>query len=65
MPRCDSHAPKYPTPEGMPLETVKGSPRHRHLLEPSARCELAVGHAGAHRNGLLLWHSPPRIVRAA
>jgi hypothetical protein len=59
---CDSRAPRYPTPEGMPLDVVAGSPRHRHLLTPSAPCELEAGHAGPHRNGLLVWHAPPIVV---
>jgi hypothetical protein len=60
--RCDSRAPKEPTPEGMPLDVVAGSPRHRHLLDPSALCELELGHDGAHRNGGLRWNAPPIVV---
>lgn len=62
MSSCDSRAPRYPTPEGMPLDVVAGSPRHRHLLTPSAPCELELGHAGPHRNGLLVWHAPPLVA---
>lgn len=62
MTRCDSRAPKPPTPEGMPLDVVAGSPGHRHLLEPSALCELELGHGGVHRNGGLLWNAPPIVA---
>lgn len=62
---CTSRAPGRPTPEGMPLDVVAGSPRHRHLLQPEAACELALGHAGPHRCGLLVWHSPPLVLGRA
>jgi len=62
MTRCEARCPQPPTPEGMPVETVARSPRHRHLLEPGARCELELEHAGPHRNGGLLWNAPPIIV---
>lgn len=60
MTQCHARAPKVPT--RMSLEVVAGSPRHRHLLEPSAQCELSDGHDGPHRNGLLVWHAPPIVA---
>lgn len=46
----------------MPLDVVAGSPRHRHLLAPSALCELELDHDGPHRNGGLLWNAPPIVA---
>jgi hypothetical protein len=46
----------------MPIDVVAGSPRHRHLLKPGAQCELEADHAGAHRNGGLIWHAPPKVI---
>lgn len=59
---CASRAPQPPTPEGMALDVVSGSPAHRHLLAPGAACELARGHSGPHRAGVLRWHAPPIVV---
>ena len=68
MERCENRCPNEPTPQGMPLEVVAGSPRHRHLLEPGAQCCLEAGHEGAHRAqpegiGGIAWHSPQIVVR--
>jgi len=63
--RCTSTCPVRPTPEGMPIETVRNSPRYRHLLEPGARCELEEGHEGRHASAPLYWWSPPIVVTIA
>jgi hypothetical protein len=68
--RCSSRAPKAPLPPSMTVETARLSPAHRHLLEPTAQCELPARHgartaendiARRHRNGGLLWWDPPIV----
>jgi hypothetical protein len=61
MSRCTKTCRQPKVPDGMPLEALRAHPTYRYYLEPGARCELDVGHQGAHQNGELSWHDPPLV----
>jgi hypothetical protein len=66
MSRCAKRCPKPSLPAGMTMETAALHPRHKHLLEPGAQCELEEhGEDVAHRNGGLVWWDPPKLVVGA